>query len=385
MEFTPEDFSLPDGGWAAHRSEALFRLLATALVGLGEVGNLESFALPYPPDAQMALDRVVLACLLESVPPPASLTELVTWCQRIPLADWPVALPERLAGSDDRLLDEHSARPTQLCYEWVECSGGAAELDRERLVMRTAERLSREYGEEEAYEAFVRLLVDEPVLTIAEMFAVAGRLRLEPVKPVIEAIYQEVPDSYLRDDEFVTCMRCRTLLVPVVGAGWWCEQDSCRRSGAPTPGRRLPLSEHGKVFQLEYPLRIALTGPRRTETELAERLVRLGLTVRPLTGSDGPGLKVMFPDGTQWIAELKDRVNPSFLARGRVAPDLPDRTFTEVFWVVPQHRVDSWRGYIETFENARSRSAAPVRLVTDGDLLERARHQARGLTGARRA
>lgn len=362
----------------------LLRTLATALLQLDEATDLHSFTLPYPSAVQHAVDRVALACLLGDLPPPVGVTELVQWCQELPLAEWPLNLPDDLTGPNDRLLDEESARPTELCHEWAERSGDAAVLSRERAVWQWAFRLCREYGEEDSYTAFRDLLVNEPVLTSADMFAVAGRLLLEPVHSVVETVYAPVPDSYLHHGEYVTCGRCLTLLTPARDGGWWCERDRCRRQGPPVEGRRLKRAECGTVYQLERPLRQFVTGPGRAEVELARRLTALGLTVRMWPGFDAYDLLVTFPDGLRWAVDVKDWANPWFLGRS-ARPVPPEPPHDEAFWVVPEHRVAARRGYVSTFEKARPAAVSDLRLFTDSELVARARTRLRTPKGDARA
>lgn len=83
---------IPD--WLENPDVVLLRDVATAVARLDEVGQLDSFALPYPPDAQRALDRLVLACLRGGAQPPTGVPEMIGWCRTRPLRSWPLdALP----------------------------------------------------------------------------------------------------------------------------------------------------------------------------------------------------------------------------------------------------------------------------------------------------
>ena len=62
----------------------LLRTIAGGIVQLGEIASPGAFSLPYPADAQRALDQVALACLLRGEPPPHSLPDLITWCAQRP-------------------------------------------------------------------------------------------------------------------------------------------------------------------------------------------------------------------------------------------------------------------------------------------------------------
>ncbi|MCF6475398.1 hypothetical protein FAF44_44630 [Nonomuraea sp. MG754425] len=378
--------TLPDAAadWAAYQGIPLVRTLAGAMLALDAQTGLDAFTLPYPPEAQRALDRTVLACLLREATSPASLTELVSWCKEVPLADWPVDLPADAIGPEDRLLDADSGRPTELCHEWAERTRDSALAFRDREIIHTALRLCRAFGEEEAYTAFRGLLVNRPVLTAPESFEVLNDLVLEPVHELIRRIYLPVPDSYRYDGEYVCCGRCLTLLTPVHGGEWWCERDRCRRQGPAPLGRRLRPEEMGEVHQVERPVRQFVTGPGRAEAALEKELTALGLAVRMWPGYDAYDLLVTFPNGHRWAIDVKDWANPLFLGRSaRLVPKEPP--YDEAFWVVPHHRVAARRDYVSVYERNRPSQARDLPLLTDTDLIRRARAQVRKHKGDIRA
>ncbi|MEV5409596.1 hypothetical protein AB0K60_12265 [Thermopolyspora sp. NPDC052614] len=383
---TTADDTLPpsSGEWAAHAGVPLIRTLATALLKLEAERDLDSFTLPYPPEAQRALDRTVLACLLKGATPPASLIELITWCRDWPLTDWPIDLPPDAADHEDRLLDPESWRPTELCHEWAERTSDSAAGFRDRQIIHTALRLCREHADDVAYTAFRRLLVHQPVLTAEESFQVLNDTVLEPVHELIRRVYLEVPDSYLRDGEYVCCGRCLTLLTPMRDGEWWCERDRCRRQGPPPPGRRLRREEVGEVVQVERPLRQFVTGPGRAEADLEQALSELGLDVRMWPGYDAYDLLVTFPDGRRWAVDVKDWASPVLL--GRSARPVPaEPPYDEAFWVVPAHRVEARPGYISAYERSRPAQAGDLPLLTDAELVRRAKARLRSAQGARHA
>ncbi|MFH9164644.1 hypothetical protein ACH4LN_14480 [Streptomyces albus] len=372
-----------DTDWSAHRGVPLMRTLATALTVLDAATGPEAYSLPYPPEVQRALDRAVLACLERRAEPPVSLPDLLSWCRERPVADWPVDLPTEAAGPDDLLLDPESSRPTELCYEWAEQFSDSALVLYDREIIRAALRLCREYGEEDAYTEFRRLLVTRPVLTSAEEWAVSMDHVLDPVKELLSRIYRPVPDSYLRGDVYATCGRCLTLLTPLPDGGWWCERDRCRRRGRPPVGRRIAQEEAGELLQLARPLRQFVTGPGRAEVQLEGRLTALGLKVRMWPAYDAYDVHVTFPDGWVWAVDVKDWAHPAFL--GRAARPVPQEPrYDEAFWVVPQDRVDDRPGYIATYERNRPAAARRVPLLTDTHLLVRAEYRLARFGGATR-
>ncbi|MFC4909900.1 hypothetical protein [Actinomadura gamaensis] len=360
----------------AHDGQALLSTLAAALIALERQDQLDSFALPYPDEAQLALDRTVLLCLLHGADPPLSLAELVLWCRERPVSDWPLDLPDLLVGPGDRLLDRDSGRPTELCHEWAAHGRDSAGRLCDREVFDRAMRACREYGEPDSYTAFRDMLVNRPVLTHGGM-EIMFELLLEPVRDLLDEIYWDVPDSFLRDGRYAVCGRCRTLLTPVPGDGWWCERDRCRRQGPPPVGRYLTPVDDGPVRQLARPFRQFVTGPGRAEMDLRDALAALGLSVAMWPGYDSYDLRVTFPDGHVWAIDVKDWAHPALLGRtARPVPAVPP--YDEGFWVVPRHRLDARSDYIRVFERSRPEEAGDLTLVTDEELCRRARRRLRG-------
>lgn len=357
---------------AAHATIPLLHTLAAALVKADARTGLNGFRLPYDAEAQRALDRTVLNCLLRGAAPPASLPELFEWCRERPLSDWPLDIPADTVGPDDRLLDPDYSRPTELCHEWANHAPDSAAAHRDREVIHAALRACQEYGEEETYSAFRRLLVERPVLTSAEGFEVATDQVLGPVRQIITTIYQEVPGSYARNGVYTTCERCLTLLTPVRDGSWWCERDRCRRLGPPPIGRQLRVAEAGELRHLERPLRQFVTGPGRAEVALERELNAMKLDVTMWPNFDSYDLRVIFPDGWVWAIDVKDWAHPSFLGKA-ARPVPPDPPYDEAFWVVPRHRVDARQNYLEVFHRNRPSGAAQLTLLTDEGLLAKAR------------
>ncbi|MFJ2033743.1 hypothetical protein [Streptosporangium sp. NPDC087985] len=378
MPSPPPSVSLAD--WSAHAGVTLLHTIATAVVQLAEITDLEAFTLPYPAEAQRALDRTVLACLLQGAQLPGSLPELLIWCRTRPIEDWPLELPEDAFGSEDFLIDPDSVRPTQLCHEWWIRARDSAAEQYDRIVIHSAMRLCRESEAPESYTAFRRLLVERPVLTGNDMFEVATDLYLDPVRELVERIYHRVPDGFCHDGTYVTCARCLTLLVPLADGGWWCERDHCRRQGPPPLGRILRADEIGALWQLDRPLRQFVTGPGRAEADLEKELRALRLPVEMWPGFDAYDLRITFPDGWIWAVDVKDWAHPGLL--GQAATEVrPQPPYDEACWVVPRYRVEARRDYLEVYARNRAHVAGGLPLLTDRQLVAAARARLRGDIG----
>lgn len=356
--------------WTDHPDVRLVHTLAGAVIQLADLGSLASFALPYPAEAQRALDGTVLACLVRGVEEiPHSLPELLFWCHSRPLEDWPLDLPPDAFGPGDYLVDPEALVPTQLCHEWWirARDAGAAQFDRD--VIHTAMRLCREASSPESYTAFRRLLVERPVLTGVERFEVDTDMFLAPVQELVDQCYAPAPVSYERKGSYTTCGRCLTLLTPIPDDDWWCERDRCRRRGLPPQGRVFAADEAVGLMQLRRPLRQFVTSPGRAEVELEARLLALGVSVRLWPGFDAYDLHVTFPDGHVWAIDVKDWKHPGLLGRA-AKPVPPEPPYHEACWVVPQEQVDAHRDYLDTYRRNRPAAAEGLPLLTDDRVVE---------------
>ncbi|MGW4647339.1 pPIWI_RE_Y domain-containing protein [Kitasatospora sp. NPDC004289] len=368
--------------WLDHSHVPLLRTLATAVVRLADTEALQSFSLPYDPEAQRALDRVVLACLRERIDPPTSLPDLLRWCRTRPLEDWPLDLPSDAFGPEDFLVDRNSGKPTQLCHEWWAQGRDTAASQYDRMVVHRAMRLCQDACQPQSYSAFRRLLVERPVLTSHDQFELATDLYLEPVRTLLDDIYEPAPAAYRRDGVYTSCGRCLTLLTPLVDGGWWCERDQCRSRGPAPHGRVLDPGEVGEVCQLARPLRQFVTGPGRAEVELEQRLHALHLPVEMWPGFDAYDLRITFPDGYVWAVDVKDWAHPGLLGR-KAAPVRSEPGYDEACWVVPDYRVRARPDYLEVFAGNRTTHAAGLRLLTDRQLVQAAQARLRGDRSAR--
>jgi pPIWI_RE three-gene island domain Y/REase associating with pPIWI_RE len=347
----------------------LLRTLAGGLVRLSEVAAPGAFRLPYPADAQRALDRMNVACLLRGEPPPRSLPDLITWCAERPVAEWPLDLPAGEAGPGDRLVDPRTRTPTQLCYEWAVATRDTGTELYERHLMLGALDRCRGADAPESYTAFRRLLIERPVLTRGELALLHGNPDFSPVIDLVAEAYRSAPGGLARDGAFVSCSRCRCLLTPVGTDGWWCEQDRCRAEGPAAPGGA--HRAESQVMYLARPLRMFVTGPGRAEIELEQALSALGLRVEMWPGYDAYDLRIHLPGGTVWAVDVKDRASPALL--GRDARSLPAKPpYDAGFLVVPRYRFQDRPDYQVVFSHHRPPGAA-LTLCSDQELVTRAR------------
>ncbi|MET9146792.1 hypothetical protein [Streptomyces sp. NPDC004042] len=328
-----------------HDGLTLLRTVATAVLDLDALTGLGTFTLPYPAEAQRALDRTALACLLRGADPPLSVSDLLIWCRRRPVTEWPLDLPDGLAAPEDRLIDKDACVPTDLCYEWAVDRPDSATEQIDRALIALAMDRCRLANAPASYAAFRRLLVEHPVLTRDKAAEIALEPAFTPLDGLLQQIYLPAPVGWVRGGRFTLCRRCRTLLAPMRDGGWWCENARCRHKGDAPVGHAYEETEGGGVLLLTRPLRLFVTAPGFAELRLERALARLGLTPELWPDYDAYDLRITLPDGRVWAVDVKDWANPALL--GRNAMLLPGRPpYDRAFLVVPDHRTALRRDYV---------------------------------------
>ncbi|WP_190120978.1 restriction endonuclease-related protein [Streptomyces inusitatus] len=360
--------------WSETDGVLLLRSVATAMVRLSEVGDPGAYTLPYPDEAQRALNTTVLTCLLLKAKPPESLPELVEWAAKRPLDQWPGTLPPDVVPPESRFLDEATRQPTALCYEWAVDAEDSAARHSEQRYMAIASQRCWEENYPEAYRAFRLLLTRRPVLTHRELATLpaAADGELGPLGDLLYDVYRPAPSGHLDRERrsHISCARCHTLLHLTVGGDLWCERRRCRELGTARRGREYPVDDGGGAQLLIRPLRQWVSATGALEERLAQRLAAAGADVELWPGFGAYGIRVRFPGGTTLAVDHKDWESPALLGR-RAVPPQPDPPYDRCVWVVPAARLRKNPDFRTTFEAYRP-SASPE-LMTDRELLRTAR------------
>src|SRR5947209_1777364 len=112
---------------AADEAAVVLHLIASGVLQLADrARDGRPLRLPYPAPLQRGFDKLTVLCRRAGAEPPASVVDLLRWCQR-PLSQWSLPLDEDIIGISDRLLD--GAWPTRICEEWgVESSDVEGEV-----------------------------------------------------------------------------------------------------------------------------------------------------------------------------------------------------------------------------------------------------------------
>lgn len=350
----------------------LLNMIASALV---DMSRRQTAGDPvYADKVQSAYNHLVLRSLKRGDKPPGSVVDMVRWARERPLGDWPLDLPAELGASDKFLVDKDTRTPTQACLEWTVPARDAAAEQFENLLMEEALEICRAAHAPESYTAFRKLLISRPVLTGTEISLFAGDIDLSLLHEVIKRSYEPAPASYLHEDAFIGCKRCKCLLVPTK-TGFKCELDRCRRDGHAEIGERYDPQLAGGIRQLTRPLRMFITGPGLAEVDLEAELAKkpLSLVAEMWPNFDAYDLRISFPDNQVWAIDVKDRVDPMLLGKS-AKPFRAEPRFDKAFLVVPQYRFADREDYLRTFNRHRPPELKDrLELVTDTELLRRAK------------
>lgn len=320
--------------------------------GLTEASRLvargEPLTLPYPAGLQRGLDHLTLLCLQHRALPPAGVPELIRFCHG-PLGDWPV--PFGVPSDLDREVLMDRGIPTRVCEEWAVTSPDVEAELFERQVVEDVRRACRAAGRQDSYVAFRHLVITRPVLTELEFQRQLMDSKYAVIAGPLKRCYPLAPAECEVDGFAVTCADCNNLLVRSV-SGLECINDRCTRTGAATPGRRVPLVEG--VRWLASPVRTFVASPGQAEVRLRDEIVNRGAEATLWPDFDAFDLLITFPHDGPWAVDVKDWANPYLLAR-HVRPVPRPQGCTQAFIVPAREAVRARPGYLQTLRRRARR------------------------------
>lgn len=342
----------------------LYRELSRVVVDLADHTGLRSFTLPYPPEAQSVLERVVLHCLHAGQRPPRSLPELLEWCRHRPAGAPPFTVSSTLVTPESTLVHPVGLAPTRTCLELAQSGpGGGAETAALGLLA----ELENRCGSAERYRRCRQFLVRNVMVHQGDYFK---RGWSNALWSRVRHLYHPVPEALLVEGRLLRCAECRLPArlagrkapehgALVSGPDTWCEAEDCPH------GVRLELiRDPGRIQMLCRPLRAFAALPLRVEEAALAELDRLGVGYEALPGEFN-AYRLLGAGGRARNLLAYDRMQPTLLA-ARIAArtGVADGTVT----VVPRRRADR-AGYRTAFTAALPEALRPhVLLTTPEDL-----------------
>lgn len=364
--------------------EVVLRLIASGLVELYQ--TFESTGKPpqasYSRKLQMGLDKLAAACVIDGVPPPQSVPDILRLCER-PFSEWPLpSLPEEVSPQDTLLRNQV---PSFFCEDYArEDRDIEAALSEERFMKKVLIECSG--LPPSVYTQFRELLVTCPVLTEREFFNTYMRPPLKSVADLVKEAYEEAPAFLAHNGVFRCCPECGNLLIFRRGQGWFCLDEGCSTEQVfedMTP-RTLSASGEDRVFQLKRSLRRYVAAPGRAEVRIRDQLLALRDSDRKLSvelwpNVDAYDLRLTFSDRQVWAVDVKDWASPYRLA-DQVKPFRINPPWDRAFFVFPDRHRHVKRNYVEAFKSRCLHVGDRVDAMFQSDFIAAARRKIRGGT-----
>jgi hypothetical protein len=363
---------LPEPSWVPDGQILLAQLATGVREYVDVMRSPQPFALPYPPNLQIALNKLTLSCWHQGARPPSGVIELLGWAEQ-PFGTWDVSLPLVDVDPDEALLT--FGAPTQACEELGALRGDVEGEIRENRLIGAVMDKARAQNAPGSYTAFRRLLIEQPSMTSLELDLHLSRPELALASAEIRDAYLSAPPEAIADGVARTCAGCRGLRLTVDGGREWrCVDASCPEPGRPGPD--YPASEG--VVWLRKELRTFVVAPGRAELRIAAALHDEGIPVELWPDYDAADLSVFTDD--PWVVDVKAWRNPARLAsKLRARPFSPPPSAQRAFIVIAQEQVDQAQRYVERLRAACPdlRRSGRVEAVSERRFLQLARQRTR--------
>ena len=159
------------------------------------------------------------------------------------------------------------------------------------------------------------------------------------------------------------CAYCRNLLLPGPFGVPQCAESDCTRE---TRVLQTLDADEG-VRWVGREIRTWVCAPGRAEVRIRDRLAKAGVTVDLWPEFDSADLRIIFPDGKFWFADVKTWSGPVQLARRlKSRPFYPPEGAEQSFIVIGKHQTAAGRGYMDTLRSRNpSLKTGPIRAVTE--------------------
>lgn len=253
------------------------------------------YALPYPPDAQLALDRIVLACLREGRDSPVvGVPHLMQLCAS-PFGKWPIEISQDCGGPDAVMVNPHTRQPSRTCVEWA-VSGphsGSGKTTNSVLLRLAMDNHS-------VWAAYRDFLIEHPVI---DLDTGPGFL----TRPEMKQIWQQVQTLYVNLRPELRCPSCGLFASKGGDGAGWCESESC--DAFPSEQGRADKD----VKALPREIRLSQVPAGRAELALRALLVPAGAEVR-MVPEPFVHAVVSLPSGVTWALVVRVDTQPVLLA-----------------------------------------------------------------------
>lgn len=339
----------------------LVRLAAAAVLSVHDHQGAGP-AVPYPPAAQVALDRFAAVCLLDDLDPPASVPALLALC-RVHMSKWPIPIHTDYAGPDAMLVDETTGLPTPSCVEWASGNVGSSTASPTDELLR---RLADSCPSTATYEQCRDFLIDHPVVNQDNMRTVHATPGGPATWKRVQQLYGPVSQAHARKGQCVRCSSCGCLAAPLPKGSSRCESGVCPDFSA------VQTEPVAALRALPRAVRHSLATSGRVERDVRKACRAAGAHVE-LMCDVVDHLRISWPHDEAWLVVVSTSAEPALLAQ-RLRHWTP-RDAARTCAAVPGHVVDRRPDYRQVFERHRALDALEL---VPAELLAHGNHQTDG-------
>jgi pPIWI_RE three-gene island domain Y/REase associating with pPIWI_RE len=335
----------------ANAPTELIYAVARCFFELAAQRQTDSFRLPYPPNVQLTLDRVVLDCLRRGVSAPSTIPDLVRRFTAGSTEEPPIMMPIGFVPPRASLISDLTRLPTRTCAELASVGENGVEHEAERMLAEIAEACPSV----EVFETCRDLLISNVVINPERDRLLNATPRLSMNWQRLRRLYEEVPAAYttreMGERVFVRCRECDLPGLPLPDERWLCESGYCEIIETPD---RHPMNG---IRLLPTPLRLFLSLPGGPEQAIRRRLASAGITTTLIPDRLG-AYRYTRSTGETGILRVYDREQPTLLA-ARLAEEPASPGEREIA-VIPDRVIARHSTYLATIAEYMPEGKGPI-------------------------
>ncbi|MGD1805428.1 hypothetical protein ACP6PL_08300 [Dapis sp. BLCC M126] len=350
---------LPDG-------EKILRKLSVGLVQTNDAMEKDGFLkYPYSKNLQRAINYLSFFYLMNGLPIPIGIGELIEKAKTVPLGEWQLNLSDDEYENEFLLNDE--GVPTELCEELA-----AEELDYnnpdsfQRRIFESIKNLAESSKNPDiTYTQIREFLVKYPLSTQDERSDILIDVNVKSnifKELVLDEIYQDkIPSAYYVNGMILRCELCGNLIKNHRN-NLTCTNKGCEFN-KPSNGKKQKkyqeLNPVEEVRQAHFGVRRYMSIPGIPELKLKDDLEKIGCKITLWPGLDLCDLFVETPSDFKISIDVKDWKYPHELARNVNQKPMPKKELenngfsSDLYcYVFPDVRKKENPDYMNAFKSA---------------------------------
>ena len=201
-------------------NEEIIRRIAKGICQYHQNLNKQKLS-QYPVNLQLAIDKLVINCLLTGIDPLQGVPEFLNSWAKQPLENWDLSINCPQDWHSKSFIEEQN--PSNFCVETAEDY-----LDQYGDFQRkVVEKLRlKSFRDRNLYTKFRQYIIEHPVVTKGELDTTA-LIDFPSLKELLVGCYETAPKSYKKHDNFYCCGNCCGLMYLKSNGDLRCENRHC--------------------------------------------------------------------------------------------------------------------------------------------------------------